>query len=80
MGIESIITIVIVAATAAWAGRGIWRSVRRRLAAPASDAAICGGGCGHCPVAPDLRHEGETCTLPEAEELAPHPRADGPAD
>ncbi|MBD3222561.1 hypothetical protein GF314_15105 [bacterium] len=80
MGIESIITIVIVAVTAVWAGRGIWRAVRRRLAEPATDATICGGGCGQCPVAPGQRREGEACTLPEAEELAPQPRADRPAD
>jgi hypothetical protein len=53
MTVEIGLTVLIVAAAAAWTGRRLWRSVRR----PGEPTAGCGaaqsgvGGCGSCPMA-----------------------------
>lgn len=66
MGTESIITLVIIAAAVAWAGRGIWRTIRRRQRPAAPGTPPCGPGCGSCPVSAELRESGAPCADAEA--------------
>jgi hypothetical protein len=72
MSIDVVFTAVIVAAAAAWAGRRLWRSVRRRASSKATPG--CGdqpGGCADChAVGPELR------TAPGSKDDAP-PCGDG---
>jgi len=52
MSIDIVFTGLIVAVAAAWAGRRLWRSARRRAAMKSTDVG-CGdqpGGCNHCLV------------------------------
>ncbi len=52
ISLDIVLTGLIVAAAAAWAGRSLWRTLRRRFGnAPTTPG--CGGpsgSCGNCPV------------------------------
>ncbi len=60
---DTLITIAIVAAAAAWAGLGAWR---RATAKPSS----CTGGCAGCPAARGIRTTASPC--PEGSETTFH--------
>jgi hypothetical protein len=64
--VDTLITIVIVAAAAAWAGLAAWR----RATAKASS---CAGGCAGCPGARSIRTTASPC--PEGSDTA-FPRAE----
>lgn len=74
MGIEARITVAIVAVTAVWAGRAIWRAARKRFVEPVDEASPCGGGCGGCPVSPGQRPTGSSCPVTELQDLKPRSR------